>query len=376
MVHHKHHFFHFLRNRELNELYASIAIKSFALSLIGIFIPIFLIQSGYSLSSVLLFFTVVAGMHALACVPAAKLSARFGFKHSILFSIPLLILALAGLFVLDLASWVFYLTAVIFGVSNGLFWIGFHTDFAKFSKKKTRGSEVGFSRLISLLFSASGPIIGGLILTFAGFKILFVFSSVLLFASTIPLFFSKDIHSPLKFSFGGIFKDRKLRDVLGFVGFGIEMGATYVIWPVFIFFAILGEKYTSLGAISSLSLVFSVIFLFMIGRFSDNHRRLVLRIGASLNAIIWFLKSFVATVFQVLIADIFQGATQTSKDVSFNALSYDKANKEKISRYIVFREVTINLARAVFFFVMIFVFDLTKGFILGGGLGSLLQLFF
>jgi len=76
-MHHHNHFLHFLHNRELNELYASIALRSFALSMIGIFIPIYLLQEGYSLASVLIFFAVVTGIHAFGVFPAAKFSSRF-----------------------------------------------------------------------------------------------------------------------------------------------------------------------------------------------------------------------------------------------------------------------------------------------------------
>jgi len=376
MPQHHHHFLHFLHNRELNELYASIAIKSFAISLIGIFIPIFLIQAGYSLTSVLLFFALLAGTHAIGSIPASKISAKFGFKHSILFSIPILILALLGLYVLDLFGGLFYVVAILFGVSNSLFLIGYHVDFAKFSDKKNRGSEVGFSKVLSLLFNVAGPILGGIILTIFGFKSLFILSSIFLVLSAIPLFYSKDIHNPIKFSFKGIFKGQKIKDTLGFIGFGFERAVGYVLWPIFIFFMILGESYTNLGAVASLTLISSVIIIFAVGKFSDSYKRTILKIGAVLNSIVWFVKTLVSTVLHVFVIDIFSGATQTMINIPFDALSYDKANKDNIVRYIVFREFTINIARSVFLIVMIFVVDITSGFIFGGSLGSLLQLLF
>jgi len=54
-MHEHHNFLHFLKNRELNELYATMAIKSFSISLIGIFIPIYLLNLGYTLQSVFSF---------------------------------------------------------------------------------------------------------------------------------------------------------------------------------------------------------------------------------------------------------------------------------------------------------------------------------
>jgi len=257
-----------------------------------------------------------------------------------------------------------------------LFWIGYHVDFAKFSDKKNRGSEVGFSKVLSVLFHVAGPILGGIILTIAGFKSLFILSSVFLVLSAVPLFYSKDIHNPIRFSLKGIFKGQKIKDIFGFVGFGFERAVGYVLWPIFIFFMILGESYTNLGAVASLTLISSAIFIFTVGKFSNTYRRTILKIGAVLNSIVWFVKSLVSTVLHVFVIDLFSGATQTMVNIPFDALSYDKANKDNIVRYIVFREFTINIARSVFFIAMIFVADLTSSFIFGGSAGSLLQLLF
>jgi len=121
MPHQHHSALHFLHNKELNELYASIAIKSFAISLIGIFIPIYLLQIGYSLASVLIFFSTVASVHALMSFFAAKVAARVGLKHTILFSIPVLIAALLGLYSLDRIDWLFYFVGQLHGTIHSKF---------------------------------------------------------------------------------------------------------------------------------------------------------------------------------------------------------------------------------------------------------------
>jgi MFS family permease len=377
MPYNHHQFLHFFHNRELGELYASIAIRSFALSLIGIFIPIYLVQQGFAISTVFVYYSIVAITHALGTFPAAKVSSRFGLKHVILFSIPLLVLGLISLYAVSFLGVWFYAVPVVFGLSNAFFWTGYHCDFAKFSDRKNRGSEVGVARIITLVFHATGPIIGGVLLTFFGFNIVFLSVSVLLFVSTVPLFYSKDPHTKVKFSFERVFKGQKFSDVLSYVGFGMERVIGYVVWPIFIFFFIFNEKYTSLGGVATLTLVMASISVFLIGKFTNKHRRKVLKIGAVGNGLVWFAKTFVVTPVQVFVADAFYGITQSAMMVSFDTLTYDKANKEKdLIKYIVFREFTINVSRAVFFLVMVFVVDLTVGFVFGGTIGSLLQLFF
>ena len=92
MRHSHHHIFHFLINRELSELYASMAIKGFALSLIGIFIPIFFLEKGFSMMEVGYFYIIQFLLMIIFSACAAKFIERYGVKHSIFASIPLLAL--------------------------------------------------------------------------------------------------------------------------------------------------------------------------------------------------------------------------------------------------------------------------------------------
>lgn len=373
---HHYYFFHFFKNRELNELYLSIAIKSFSLALIGIFVPIYLYQLGHSFSLIFLFYAIASLTHAILSIPAAKISVRFGIKHTILFSTPFLIFFLFLLYSLESFNWPLPFLAIIFGIYGSLYWTGYHVDFSKFSTKKKRGSQIGFSKILSGVFHVIGPIIGGLILTFFGFKLLFITVAFLLLTSVIPLFFSKEVYDPITFSVKGFFKKQKPRDVVSFLGHGVEYGISAVIWPLFIFLFILSEKYLSLGLVSSLTFFFSMIFVFVAGKFSDLYRRAVLKIGIIANAIVWIVKSFIVTPIQVFIADAFQGFSRTSMDISFDAICYDKANKAGILKFITLREMAHHVGRGLFFIAMMFITDFANVFRFGGSIGSLLRLFF
>ncbi|MCH7492286.1 MFS transporter [Patescibacteria group bacterium] len=373
-MHWPHYHLHFFKNRELNELYISVAIRSFALSMISVFIPIFLLKLNYSLSTVFIFYAVLFTTHVLFIIPATKISSRFGFKHSIFYSVPILIIFYFGLFTLEQFNWPIYLLAVIYGICNSLFWMGYHVDFSKFSDEKNRGKEVGVTKIVSLIFHTIGPVIGGLILTFIGFQALFATVSVLLITSVIPLFFSKDIHDSIRFSIKEIFKGQTIKNALAFAGHGIELGISSVIWPIFIFFTIL-NNFTTLGLVSSLSILFSLIFVFIVAKYSDIHRRLILKIGAIMNALIWGVRFFIKTTFQVFIIDSFYGVSQSLISIPFDALSYDKANKSNIVKFIIFRETIVQTGKVILFLVMTLITTLTTGFFFGGG-ASLLYLLF
>jgi len=342
--------------------------------MIGIFTPIYLLILNYSLSSVLFFYALTNGIHALFAFPAAKISSKFGFKHSIIFSTPLIIVFYILLLTLKIYHWPLFLLALFLGINKALFWIGYHTNFSKVSDEKYRGEEVGFAKIFTSIFNVIGPLVGGLIITFFGFKVLFIVVSLLLFISIIPLFFFKDIHEPFDFSIKKIFTGQRIKNFFSFIGIGIENGVNVVIWPIFIFSSIV-DNFTVLGSIKTISLFFSLIFILIIGKFSDIKRRLVLRIGALFNAVIWGIKTLVRTSLQVFVIDSFYGITKATMEVPFDALSYDKAAKSNIVESIVFREIGIQTGRVILFLLMIFIGNLIIGFSLGA-LGSLLCLLF
>jgi MFS family permease len=378
MTVHHHHYFNFLKNRELNELYLTVGIRAFAISLIGIFIPIYLYQLGYSFQSIFLFYLFYSLFHALfSFLFAGKIAGRYGVKHTIFFSMPLHIIFFTLLYTLDRFVWPLALIAFFFAISTSLFWVSYHIDFSKFSKKKDRGKQVGASKIIASIFGAAGPFTGGLILTLFGFQTLFVIVSILLLCSVIPLFFSKEVHEPAKFSLKGFFRKSKISDISGFMGHGIEQAIGFILWPLFIFLFIFGEKYLSLGIVSSIGVVVALVFVFIMSNFSDIYRRTILRIGAVANAILWIFKSFIVTPFQVYIAGAFYGATQSTMSIPFDALNYDKARERDIVSLVLQREVYHHVGRIIFFGIMFFLVDnLVQVFRYGGPLSSLMRFFF
>ena len=170
------------------------------------------------------------------------------------------------------------------------------------------------------------------------------------------------------------FRRRKIKDALTFIGHGIDTGAQNYIWPIFIFYSIL-NSFTALGFVTTLTILFSVIFTFIIGRFSDIRRRLVLRTGAILNAIVWSIKFWVQTSLQVYIIDAFHGMTRTMIDVPLDATSYDKADKSSILKYITFREMMIPAGSTILFVSMVFISDLLMSAGLAGAASFLYLLF-
>jgi len=161
------------------------------------------------------------------------------------------------------------------------------------------------------------------------------------------------------------------------MGNGIEVRIGSIVWPLFVFIVIFGEKYVSLGALTSVVLIFSILTTFIVSKFSDLNLRGLLKMGSVGNSIVWFAKSFVVTPVQVFIADAFYGITVTSKNISFDAINYNKTRGYNRTKIILEREFYIPLGGAIFMFVLsLYADQLISVFRYGGTLSSLMQFFF
>lgn len=367
-----HHEHHFLLNRELDELYVSIALRSFAYALISIFIPIYLYELGYSIQTLLLFFAAYSFVRAAVKIPAVKFGARFGFRHMILLTVPLTIASFLMLYSLPIYNWPLWMIAIIYGLATSFYWVGYHFDFATSSSRQNRGKQVSLARMIQTLGSATSPFFGGLILVKFGFPTLFVVGSILLFLSAFPLFLSPDRHERIDVHFKKIWKEQASWEALSFVAWGIERGVLLFVWPVALFMHL--GNFEEVGFVASISLGASVVTTALVGSFTDRKPRIFLRAGSIASSIAWSLRAVATTVAQFTFIDIFYGIARVFVDIPFDTISMDKANTTSKIRFIVFRGSIIHFTRAAFFVGLAFWGDLVIG-LLTSSAGVLLHFF-
>jgi hypothetical protein len=360
MIDHHECWWRFFPKKELNQIYLSAALRSFAVSLLGMFIPLYLLnEQGFTLEQTLLFFVFYSVVFAIATPLGAKFAARFGVKHAVLMSIPFYLAFVGLLYALPLISTPLLIIASLLGLSQGFYWIGMHQVFFHASHKKHRGEEIGKRRGLSIYATMGGPLLAGILITTVGFKLVFALAALVLLSSGIVLFASKEQHTPYHFSVRGMVRKNQWRDSLFFVSKGTRVIANGVLWPLFIFF-ILGS-YVSLGIVGTILSAVSATLFWVVGKYSDRvgKRKIILWI-TPFESIMWFLKAFVATIPHVFTMTIAGAITSGIRESPIGALEYDKARGE-IAGYFVSREVFLCLGR-----ILLLLFVLMTNSIAGG----------
>lgn len=364
----------FFLKKELPQIYFSTALHSFGISLLGLFIPLYLYQErGFSLVETFSFFILYSLIFALFTPLAAKFSAQYGAKHVIIFSIPLYLIFVALLYLLSSFPVPLSIIAVFLGTSQAFYWLGLHLCFLHASDNQHRGEEVGLHSAASLGGSLFGPFIGGAIIVYLGFTSVFILVTVLLIASAFILFLSKENHYCYNFSLKSIINFKQWRNSLFFVARGAQVMAQGVVWPIFIFFIL--KDYLSLGLIGTIISLISAILFWLVGKYSDRQdKRKIIRFVFTFESLSWIIRAFVTTVSQVFVATIFGAITHGFQESPVKALEYDQA-KKNIASYLVNREIFMCIGRILILTFILLTGSLAKGLIFQGFMNIFILLF-
>ena len=378
-LHHHMHKIHLLKN-ELSEVYMNLALESFALSLISIFVPIYLLSVGYSFDYMIIFFMIYYGCIGLFAPVSAALANRFGFKHIILFRTPLLIAFLLGLHNIENLIFSPLILAAFGGLGSSLYWISINSIFAKYSDKIHRGTQTGKMVSLPQLAALAGPTIGGFISFIYGFKILFLITSVIIIISIVPLFMTKETKPHINFSFRKMINIKANLKYSGYFTLdGAKSVASVIFWPIFIYWGLSGST-TGTGFAQTLTGIGIIAFTYYVGRQTDRKGKTsFIKKGAVFLALVWFARIFASSPFEFFIYSLLAGFFTVLIDVPFLAASFDQANKEDPDEFVVFRDIFIGFGRFLFLGVTLLVSDAAMKVLLGFGLAgaaSLLFLFF
>ncbi|MFC2143131.1 MFS transporter [Candidatus Aenigmatarchaeota archaeon] len=355
---HRHLHIHKIRTlkNELAELYLNVTMQLFALSLVSVFVPIYLMKLGYDFDVAIMFYIISFACIGLFSITSAKLANRFGFKHIILLRTPLLIAYLIGLnFIPQVNSLFFiYFLAVLSGVSDSIYWISFNSLFVRNSHKGKRTKEVTEVKSLISFVNILAPAIGGVLAVAFSFNLLFIISIAVIFLSLIPLFMTKDIKPHVKFSFKKLFSKSHVKFFIGFIAQGMENVGFYVFWPVFIF--VMLNDIEIVGFATTIGWIGVVLSSYVLMK-EHVKIRTMLRYGAFFTAIVWILRIFAFDTFSMLLISILGGLTGIMIAIGYETKAWNRAVIENTEEFVVFRELSLAAGRVLLLLISLYVID-------------------
>src|SRR3989344_312327 len=348
-------------NKELIQFYIYRAITGISLSLITLFVPIYLYQLGFSLGKIILFFFFIALYFFVLILFTPIVVTKFGIRHSMLFSVSPLILYYLGLNYIQTYPILFFILPFFIALSDSLLWIGYHIYFLKYSKKDERGKQLSLNYIITLLTSVLGPLFGALLITILGYGLTYTIGAGLVFLSIIPLFLSKEFKRKPNFShkdlFNYLLNKKNVNLNLSFVGYSVDSEINRVLWPIFIFIILQGVLHV--GFIVSLTTFVSIVIIFIMGRLTDiKNKKSLIKIGAILNSLAWFFRIFVNTKLKIFLVDTFKTSSFYILRIPWEPYAYDLSKRRNYFEYFVAREMVFKGVRLIVFPLVILIFYL------------------
>jgi MFS family permease len=367
--------------REIKEFFITVTLQQFGTSAINIFEPIYLYELGISSMGIVLFFLGTYLPYIFILPFGGKFAKRFGYEHTMLVGTLFNVAYYLALAAIPLSPIFLFIAPPLFALQKTFWWPAYHANFARFSKQREVGREIGVSQIINSLTSAIGPLLGGLALAFSGFTTLYIGVSVLLILSVVPLFTTPEKFVPTKISWGEqmrfVFRKAYRRRLLGALGFGEEVIAM-TLWPVFMFLVV--GSALNLGIVVTIATGVTVVVTWIASRMSDRAQDEPVSLAASLvNLVSWIVRPFIMSFGGILAVDTAARASKNAFFVPAYSRVYADARANHVMIEVVAFEIALVLGKILALVAMLIVLQFTDSlpivFTLGAGFSLLYFIF-
>jgi len=330
-------------HEEVNEVFIHNFVKSLGLSMVSIFIPMYLLDANFSIIQVGLFFFFYYVADLIVTIPSYHVSGKIGYKRVSLLSAPFLV----GYYML-LRGFTdpvpLYLATFVGATGKSLYWAGMNAETAISTHKEKRDSEVGIFFSMPTLASILSPVIGGLVLATFSYNVLFMTTGVLVGLSFVPLFLSERHSEGLDTELTSFFSQEYTEDFLTYFFNGAESIGKKLLWPLFLVLII--EEAVDLGVAGGLKSLGAAFTSIAIGRITnDDNRHKVIASGVLISVIMFFALYTVTDPLTATILSFIFGLGRTAVTMSAFEKALENAEREDLLEYFAFRGTALNLGR-------------------------------
>lgn len=324
--------------REIDNLFLYELLKNFALSLIGIFIPVYIVSQGEGLLAAAMFIAISGLIGLTLSYPVSLLISRIGFKHALITSYIFLIPGLAVIKYFELSITVIIVSSLLYNLGRLLHNIGMNSEFAVDSEQDKRDDDAGKMLSLPSISRIIAPFLGGAIFAGLGFGELMLFTLLVLATSAVPLLFSRDHRDPMDHSFEDLLKEEYLKTVPLFISRGIQAVTAVSIYGLFVYMIIGGSL--DVGAARALDSLGFVLTGLGVGKYAGKITRQKLVLAGCLGAsTIFLLRGLVQTPLQVFMVSFTGGIFFQIYHVPIYSTFADEAESTEVLEFYTLRKM-------------------------------------
>jgi MFS family permease len=327
------HFWRYASFSEVAELYTSRTLRVIGLNIASGFASVYLYQTGYSLSLIMLFWLCYYISNVIMNYFSAHIIGYFGPKHGTLFSNLIYIPAMVALgLVPNYGFRAIIVWGVLASLSACLYQLSYLVEFSKVKSVDHAGREIGFMNILEKVSIGMSPVIGGLIALFFGAQAVMMIGAVIFALSAMPLLRTVEqtrVRQHIRFrelSYRVFF-----HGFISQIGVGVDVVATGTVWSLFIASVIFPNLsnaiYVSLGALSSVTILAAVGVSYAYGKLIDRNRGGdLLKISVMVNALVHASRPFANGIASIVGTNVTNEIATTGITMSYMRGTFDTAD--------------------------------------------------
>ena len=335
--------YHLLENRhywrhisfsEVAELYMSRTLRMLAVSMVNVFVAVYLYQNGYNLTFIMAYFCGFFVLRALVTIPFAFVIARIGPKHTTLLSnflyVPALLLLtlLPEYGILALSGF-----ALFQAISVALYDMSYLVNFSKIRVDEYIGKEIGYMHMLERIAGGLSPVVGGFIAFLFGPQATLICAAVIFALAALPLLFTPEpVQRHQKITYHGIPWRKLRRPIASELSVGADFLISGAAWSLFVALAIFGETtnsvYAKLGLLAAITMIAAIVSAKVFGIIVDRRRgRELLQFGVGLDSLVHIARPFASTPLGAVLINALNEIATTAYAMPFTKGMFDMADR-------------------------------------------------
>lgn len=325
----------------------SIMLRDLGMMMIEIFVPVILLASGWTVQSVALFFTVGSLLRVSFHLLNPWLYRAFGMHHIIAASYFVGVLYIISLNYIEHGLIGFMLAAVMFALSNTLFWTARHIDTLSVVHGTKASEKLSYLGIATTIMAVSTPFLGGLIAEYASPQILYAIVLGIMLAATMAIMneISQESHRAISsFRVTRVFSKADNWGYFANSCMNFQTQTCGYIWPMFVFLTV--SNFGTLGAIFAFSSIFVMAQYYLVGR--SVHSLRFIYLGTLMRSTSLIIMPFANTLSAAVSTDLYNAAGRGFLNVAYNEHYYRAAEASRNrSAYIFMTELYGEIAKVI-----------------------------
>lgn len=333
------------------------------MGLVGLFVPIYLLELGYSVSAVIFWLMLHHVTIAVGAFAAVFFANKIGLVRCWYIRIILVTLLFGGLYLIPKIPELMFVTALVSGMEAAFFWIPYNILTIRKTEEKTMGSSLAFMSNVGAALGIIVPAISAFIIIGYGYNLLFLIAFIFILASIWPVLPLRAEKTHFHFHLGEV--KRIARENRHFIVPEIldNLGQdAQVIWTIYLF--VTAFTVLDIGLLGVISGIVGMIVTHIVGGLIDSRdKKVIMRFGAVATTIMWAVSYFVA-LYAPLPAILYIVTTLRGFALGIFACAYGVVmfNRARSSdaQFIVLREIPTILGRVIVFSITLLFIALGK----------------